>query len=46
MSVDEVMATTAESHPNGPNNFAVRILVADDQPANIQIVGNMLGKLG
>jgi two-component system sensor histidine kinase/response regulator len=46
MSADEVKATTVESHPNGANNFSARILVADDQPANIQIVGNMLGKLG
>jgi two-component system sensor histidine kinase/response regulator len=28
------------------NNLSARILVVDDKAANIQIVGNMLGKLG
>jgi len=38
--------TAVESPPGGSSNSAVRIMVADDQAANIQIIGNMLGKLG
>src|SRR6187401_2969089 len=33
------------SEPRDPNGSA-RILVVDDQPANIQVVGSVLGKLG
>jgi len=32
------------SAPSAP--VSARVLVADDQPANIQVVGNMLGRLG
>jgi two-component system sensor histidine kinase/response regulator len=46
MSTDDFVATTAENHSSGSNHFSARILVVDDQAANIQIVGNMLGKLG
>jgi len=38
--------TAVDSPPGGTSNAAVRIMVADDQAANIQIIGNMLGKLG
>ena len=46
MSANDLVGKTAKSGPNGGDNSSVRILVADDQPQNIQIVGNMLGKLG
>jgi two-component system, sensor histidine kinase and response regulator len=32
--------------PASPNEMQARILVVDDQPANIQMVGAVLGKLG
>jgi two-component system sensor histidine kinase/response regulator len=32
--------------PSSPDFGSARILVVDDQPANIQIVGSVLGKLG
>jgi len=35
-----------ENRSSRPGEVMARILVADDQPANIQVVGNMLGKLG
>jgi len=42
---DGLAAAAAENHPNDANS-SIRILVADDHPVNIQIVANMLGKLG
>jgi len=42
---DGLAAAAAENHPNDASS-SIRILVADDHPANIQIVANMLGKLG
>jgi len=46
MTATKSTPTAIESPPNGLNNSVVRIMVADDQAANIQIIGNMLGKLG
>jgi two-component system sensor histidine kinase/response regulator len=46
------MSSNASAEPNpdepaaGDENEPARILVVDDQPANIQIVGAVLGKLG
>ena len=42
---DGLAAAAAENHPNDASS-SIRILVADDHPVNIQIVANMLGKLG
>jgi two-component system sensor histidine kinase/response regulator len=44
MSASPIRPTTAarEAAPNAP----ARILVVDDQPANIQVVGGVLGKFG
>jgi two-component system, sensor histidine kinase and response regulator len=52
MSVKEFKTAPVESKPlaPAPSTFdepaSARILVVDDQPANIQIVGAVLGKLG
>jgi PleD family two-component response regulator len=46
MTTNNSNPTAIESPPNELNNSVVRIMVADDQAANIQIIGNMLGKLG
>jgi len=38
--------TTSAKPPSQADRRSARILVVDDQPANIQILGNILGKLG
>ncbi|MBL9169477.1 MAG: hybrid sensor histidine kinase/response regulator [Verrucomicrobiales bacterium] len=38
--------TPVASDPRGENQAPATILVVDDQPANIQVVGGVLGKLG
>ena len=40
------MNSVVKPDPNKPAQSTNRILVVDDQPANIQIVGSVLGKLG
>ena len=40
------MNSTAPDPPPAPPATPARILVVDDQPANIQVVGTVLGKLG
>jgi two-component system, sensor histidine kinase and response regulator len=37
---------SAQSHPPSTTDVPARILVVDDQPANLQVVGSMLGSLG
>jgi two-component system, sensor histidine kinase and response regulator len=39
-------ATTTRLNPAASTPALARILVVDDQPANIQVVGSVLGKLG
>ncbi len=46
MTMEEIEPAPTESPAAWPAGNSVRILVVDDQPANIQIVGGMLGKLG
>ncbi len=46
MSADESELVPNESQVTLLPGASARILVVDDQPANIQIVGGMLGKLG
>ena len=40
------MNSTAPDPPPAPPATPARILVVDDQPANIQVVGSVLGRLG
>jgi len=46
MRVEGLADAAPASPPIWPAAGAARILVVDDQPANIQIVGNVLGPLG
>jgi len=46
MSTEESDPELAEVQATLPAGTSARILVVDDQPANIQILGGMLGKLG
>ena len=46
MSADDFVAKRSENISSEADNLSARILVVDDKAANIQIVGNMLGKLG
>jgi two-component system sensor histidine kinase/response regulator len=46
MNAAKLSGLSSENGAAPANSAAPRILVTDDQPANIQIVGNMLGKLG
>jgi two-component system sensor histidine kinase/response regulator len=46
MNAAKLSGLSSENGAAPANSAAPRILVTDDQAANIQIVGNMLGKLG
>jgi two-component system sensor histidine kinase/response regulator len=46
MNAEKLAGLSAENSASPTNAPPPRILVTDDQAANIQIVGNMLGKLG
>lgn len=46
MSAESMPNPGSEQRPVSSAPPAARVLVADDQPANIQVVGNMLGRLG
>ena len=46
MNVETIAAAEVDGGQIGLNEPAIRILVADDQAANIQIIGNVLGKFG
>jgi two-component system sensor histidine kinase/response regulator len=46
MNAAKLSGLSSENAAAPATAAAPRILVTDDQPANIQIVGNMLGKLG
>ncbi len=46
MTTERIEPTQADNRTTWPSGISARVLVVDDQPANIQILGGMLGKLG